>query len=234
MTSLVLAEVFGPTLQGEGPHTGQPVGFIRTGGCNLHCTWCDTPYTWDASRYDLHQEMTRTHVDKILDQVTTMGVDRIVISGGEPLLHQGQPGWGRLMDGLAKARLLVDVETNGTIAPKDWPVDLYVASPKLAHAGDPVSLRLNHDALYAFANLAHQGHAVLKVVCRTTQDVATARDLADSLDLPARHMWVMPEGTSTQDLTSPTAVAIAEEAINLGLNYTTRLHTLLWGQERAR
>ena len=40
-----VSEVFGPTLQGEGPHAGRPCHFIRLGGCNLSCSWCDTPYS---------------------------------------------------------------------------------------------------------------------------------------------------------------------------------------------
>lgn len=234
VASLVVSEVFGPTLQGEGPHVGQPVGFIRTGGCNLHCTWCDTPYTWDASRYDLRMEMGRRSVDAILAEVEDMSVTRVVISGGEPLLHQHQDGWASLLGGLADMGVLVDVETNGTIRPDDWPVDLYVVSPKLDHAGDPEHLRLNREALASFTVLARRGHAAFKVVCRTAADVAKAWELAAALHLPTRHLWVMPEGTTTQDLTSPASVEIAETAVALGLNFTTRLHTLLWGQERAR
>ena len=49
---LVVAEVFGPTFQGEGPSTGQRAGFVRLGRCNLDCSWCDTPYTWDWERFD--------------------------------------------------------------------------------------------------------------------------------------------------------------------------------------
>ena len=69
MSSLVVSEIFGPTIQGEGQYAGQLVAFIRLGGCNLACSWCDTPYTWDASRFDLRNEMTRTPVNEILERV---------------------------------------------------------------------------------------------------------------------------------------------------------------------
>ena len=81
--TLPISEVFGPTLQGEGPHAGRTVQFIRLGGCNLSCSWCDTPYTWDASRFNLRQELTPMSVQEILDRIIP-GVP-IVLSGGEPL-----------------------------------------------------------------------------------------------------------------------------------------------------
>lgn len=232
VSGLVVSEVFGPTLQGEGPHAGQPVGFIRLGGCNLHCTWCDTAYTWDASRYDLRAELTRTDVDTILEKVGAMGVDRVVISGGEPLLHQEQPGWAELLGGLDRAGIAIDVETNGTIVPATSPVDLFVVSPKLAHSGDPESLRINPAALDTFAALAtYTDRVVFKVVCQSADDVREAAALVDRLSVPIEYLWVMPEGTSAASLARPD---IAEAAIAVGANFTTRLHTLLWGTERAR
>jgi hypothetical protein len=56
--TLPVSEVFGPTFQGEGALRGAGASFIRLGGCNLTCRDCDTPYTWDAARYDLRAELT--------------------------------------------------------------------------------------------------------------------------------------------------------------------------------
>ena len=66
MTTLPLSEVFGPTFQGEGPHAGRRCAFVRLGGCNLSCEWCDTPYTWDATRYDLALENPETPIPTII------------------------------------------------------------------------------------------------------------------------------------------------------------------------
>lgn len=232
VSGLVVSEVFGPTLQGEGPHAGQPVGFIRLGGCNLHCSWCDTPYTWDASRHDLRMELGRRSVDNILDHVAGMNVGRVVISGGEPLLHQEQPGWRELLDRLNRAGTAIDVETNGTIIPAPSPVDLFVVSPKLAHSGDPLDLRINPAALDTFATMAnYTDRAVFKIVCRTADDVREAAAMVDRLNVSIQYLWVMPEGTTAEALARPD---IAEAAIAVGANFTTRLHTLLWGQDRAR
>src|SRR4051794_5963800 len=86
--SLVVSEIFGPTWQGEGPSLGRRCGFVRLGRCNLACTWCDTPYTWDWERFDPAVELRRTPVDDILSQLDAMDVDMVVISGGEPMLQQ--------------------------------------------------------------------------------------------------------------------------------------------------
>ena len=61
--SLAVSEIFGPTLQGEGPSSGRRAMFLRLAGCNLSCSWCDTAYTWDWSRYDKKAEVTMMQVD---------------------------------------------------------------------------------------------------------------------------------------------------------------------------
>lgn len=231
--SVVVAEVFGPTYQGEGPSLGKRAGFVRLGGCNLHCTWCDTPYTWDATRYDLRAELHRRPVDAIVADIAAMAPQVVILTGGEPLLWQGNPSWRYLLDGLARCAP-VEVETNGTIrpAPVD-PVARYVVSPKLAHAGDPAARRINRDALTAFAALSTVDRATLKIVVRTPADVREAAALARSVGFAAQHTYVMPEGTSVEELAHSTG-PLAEIALQEGLNMTTRLHVIAWGSERSR
>jgi organic radical activating enzyme len=231
--SLVVAEVFGPTVQGEGPSTGRRASFIRLGACNLHCTWCDTPYTWDASRFDLRKQLKRMPVDEIVARALEGNPAIVVITGGEPLLHQRRPGWLALLDQLTEAGVEIEVETNGTIAPTPetvWRVSRFNVSPKLAHAGDPEEARIRPDALQA---LVKTGRAAFKFVCATDTDVDEVAEVAARLGLPARMVWVMPEGTNTADLCEHLA-AIADPAIAAGFNLTTRLHVHAWGNERAR
>lgn len=233
--SLVVAEVFGPTFQGEGLHLGQRAAFIRLGGCNLTCSWCDTAYTWDASRHDLHSEMTRVPVDDIVAQVQAMEPQRVVISGGEPLLWQDKIGWEHLLTRLVEHGLPVDVETNGTIAPNPFgrvKVDLFTVSPKLAHSGIAEHQRIRPPVLVEFARLARRNQAILKVVVETAADVASTRHLAGAVRFPLRAVWVMPQATTVEALQGRSDVADA--ALEHGLNYTTRLHVLTWGTERAR
>lgn len=234
--TLVVSEVFGPTVQGEGPSLGRRCSFVRLMGCDLHCTWCDTPFTWNAARFDLRAEGARRTVDDITEQALTGGPDLVVVSGGEPLLHQDQPGWLALLDRFAAAGVEVEVETNGTRAPRLATVAgvaRFNVSPKLAHAGDPESVRVVPEALAAFAGLAASGRASFKFVAAFPDDVEEITTLVQAHDLPRRHVWVMPLGTSPAEVLAAQA-AITDPAIAAGFNVTTRLHTLVWGDERGR
>lgn len=234
--SLVVAETFGPTVQGEGPSTGRLAAFVRLGGCNLRCTWCDTPYTWDASRYLLREELTRRPVADIVAAVTSTGATLVVITGGEPLLHQHQPGWVELLVGLTSYGMDVEVETNGTITPDAVTVALvtrFNVSPKLAHAGDPLDKRIRPATLDTFTTLARTGRACFKFVCEQPGDVAEVDRIVTDNNLPRPAVWLMPEGTNADG--QVTALGpLADAAITHGFNVSTRLHVAAWGNQRGR
>ncbi|MFM9590730.1 7-carboxy-7-deazaguanine synthase QueE [Streptomyces scabiei] len=231
--TLVVAETFGPTLQGEGPSCGRRCSFVRLGGCNLKCTWCDTPETWDASRYDLRQTLTRRTVADIMDRLMADDPMMVVITGGEPLLHQQQPGWTTLLHVLNGAGVEVEVETNGTVPPTPYTaarVTRFNVSPKLTHAGDPEHKRINGKAL---AVLRWTNRAAFKFVCATAADVEEAARFVIAYNLPPRRVWIMPEGTDRDDVHARLQT-LAEPAIAAGFNLTTRLHISLWGDEKGR
>lgn len=231
--TLVVAEVFGPTYQGEGPSCGRRASFIRLGGCNLACAWCDTPETWDATRFDLRQTLTRTPVDDLIARALVGAPRIVVITGGEPLLHQKQPAWDDLLVRLAAAGAEVEVETNGTIPPTNRTTDRvtrFNVSPKLAHAGDPEAKRVNGKAIAVFR---WTGRAVFKFVCATEQDVDEAARFTVDHNIPPHLVWVMPEGTSHEQLQARLTV-LAEPALTAGFNLTPRLHVSIWGTEKGR
>ncbi len=232
--TLVVSEVFGPTVQGEGPSAGRRANFVRLGGCNLSCGWCDTPYTWDGSRFDLRAELARRPVQDIVDRALAGNPSLVVISGGEPLLHQHQPGWTRMLRDLRHAGTDIEIETNGTIAPSAATLepDLGVRfniSPKLAHSGDPEHRRIQPEALAA---LDRCGRSVFKFVCATPADVDEAADLITRHEL-VRPVWISPEGTTVEAVVAHTQL-IADRVIEHGFNLGTRLHVLAWGDERGR
>lgn len=231
MNELVVSEVFGPTVQGEGPWTGRRCGFVRLMACNLHCSWCDTPYTWDATRFDLSAEGTSTPVAEITAQVEAMNVDWLVISGGEPLLHQNRAGWHDLLVDMAARGVSVSIETNGTIVPNVVTcgyVDTIVTSPKLAHAGDPARKRLKPDVLRM---LAEDG-AHFKFVATGPADLDEVDMIVAQARVPARRVWIMPEGV-TPEAQVAGMQAIAGDVIARGWNLSPRLHVLVWGNERG-
>ncbi len=95
------------SLQGEGMRQGMPCMFVRFAGCNLHCAWCDTQYSLNASP---GMEMTP---EEVMAAVADSGIRYVCITGGEPLLQKEEliP----LLAALHEADVFVDIETNGTI-----------------------------------------------------------------------------------------------------------------------
>lgn len=229
---LPFVETFGPTLQGEGPAAGQLSAFVRFGGCNLSCSWCDSAYTWDGSRYSLRDEITMLSVRDIRERMPDVRL--VIVTGGEPLLNQRNPAFVEFLRGLKADGHEVHVETNGTIAPTPEvadAVDHFSVSPKLGHAGmhkrsqSPV-MHSGWDAVHAVAD-AH-----LKVVVITEDDVRAARDLAVKYGWPAHKVWVMPEGV-TKAVLDARWPDVCDWATKYRVNATHRLHVLSWGDERG-
>lgn len=231
---LHVSEVFGPTLQGEGPYTGRIAMFLRLGGCNLSCSWCDTPYTWDGGRFSLRHEITPRPVAEIIEQLdASPGI--VVITGGEPLLQAGSKSFAHLLVELHRRGRHVHIESNGTLLPSAEVLDgldVIILSPKLRNAGGH---RGNQNpALHAgWAHVAQRREVHLKFVCEDADDVATAAQMASALSWPRDRVWVMPEGTTAQ-VVSDRLRDIADAAIEAGINVTSRLHVSAWGDERGR
>lgn len=223
-------EIFGPTIQGEGPHTGQRCGFLRLAGCNLSCSWCDTPYSWDWERFDRNKEVHKMTAQQIADQINAMNVSVLIITGGEPMLQQ----WA-IPEIKALTNCHIDIESNGTRMPTAdtiEAVELFCISPKLSHASDPENLRIVKPALAAYAELSKQGKAIFKFVAQTVDDFTEIDQLQQGADIPDEAIWIMPEGANAKDMMT-SAYALADAVIDRGWNFTLRQHTLIWDTERA-
>lgn len=226
---LVVAEVFGPTFQGEGPSTGRRAAFVRLGRCNLDCSWCDTPFTWDWDRFDPATELRHLTVPLVVADLESMTPEIVVITGGEPLLQQRR--LVPLLEACVERGWPVEIETNGTIVPQPALVGLvqqWNVSPKLANSGVPLDKRIRPDALAA---LVASGRAVFKFVAATAADLDEVAELVGAHAL--RPVWIMPEGTDPTVLVER-ARALAQPVLDRGWNLTGRLHVLLWGDERGR
>jgi organic radical activating enzyme len=233
---LVVNEIFGPTVQGEGPSCGRQCGFLRLGGCNLHCRWCDTPYTWDwrgvadgGIAYDPKVELKAMDVDDVVEAVLAMNVDLTIVTGGEPL--DQQRALIPLVEQLTEAGNRVEIETNGTVVPVDELLDdtmiRFNVSPKLAHASDPLERRIRPAAL---RTLSGNPGTAFKFVCRDLADLDEVADLVDELEL--RSVWIMPEGQTAEQINRRLA-ELADEVVRRGWNLSTRLHVLAWGDKRG-
>lgn len=101
-TSLPVMEHF-YTLQGEGFHQGKAAYFIRLAGCDVGCVWCDVKESWDAEKYPLLK------IEDLITDIEKTPVKIVVITGGEPLMHN----LDELTKKLQKAGLKTHIETSG-------------------------------------------------------------------------------------------------------------------------
>jgi 7-carboxy-7-deazaguanine synthase len=227
--SLIVSDVVGPVLRGEGPSLGRRCAVIRLGGCNLACTWCDSGKDWDGSRYDLSAELRNRVVHNVAAEALAPGTGLVVITGGEPLRQQHQEGWPALLGALSGAGAEVEVETNGTYPPTEASlrgVTRFVVSPKLANSGAPAWVRLKPEPLARWAEVARYGRAVFTFVVVDESDVETVSQLIRLYGIPPTHTYVMFEGTTRDRVLTGTA-SLADAALAAGLNLTTRLGVLV-------
>lgn len=120
-TSLPLMEAF-RTVQGEGAHTGKPSYFLRIGGCDVGCHWCDVKESWDATKHPL------TPIGQMLEGIG-LHDQTVVVTGGEPLMWNMDP----LTSALKTAGKKVHLETSGAY-PYTGTWDWICLSPKKTKA----------------------------------------------------------------------------------------------------
>jgi 7-carboxy-7-deazaguanine synthase len=154
------------SIQGEGVHTGKAAWFVRIGGCDVGCHWCDVKESWDASLHPL------TPVDEIIRQVGTVPSKSVVITGGEPLMYKLDP----LCHALKKAGITIYLETSGAWPPSgqfDW----ICLSPKTNQPAHPDMLQQADE---------------LKVIVYDESDFAWAEENAARVD-PGCKLFLQPE-----------------------------------------
>jgi 7-carboxy-7-deazaguanine synthase len=222
------------SIQGEGPSAGEPALFLRLANCNLSCVWCDTRHSWDWAAFDKDDEVSILSPDALrgrLARELPAEVRLLVLTGGEPLLHQGVVAGVIVSLQTERPDLRVEVETNGTIVPtpafRDL-VHLFVVSPKLANSGVPEKRRLRLSVLGAFSELS----AVLKFVLEGPDEVQEAVDVAERSGFARSRVWVMPQATSAAEL-GPRIAELAPAVIGAGLRVSSRLQVLAWGDVRG-
>lgn len=226
------------SVQGEGMLVGVPSSFVRVSGCNLRCTWCDTPRTsWSPEG----EMMT-------LDELVRwcgLGPRHVVLTGGEPLLF---PAAAELSRQLRAAGHHLTIETAGTVLPPGIEADLMSISPKLSHStpweraereGKP-KLATMHESARLRVDILNQlidgFESQLKFVVRTASPQTLAADLAeiDALleELGAaklrERVILMPEGTDSDSLLSGYRLAM-ETCLRHGYRLGLRLHIHMFG-----
>lgn len=232
---LKVNEIF-PAVQGEGKSLGKDVVFLRTALCNLHCIWCDTPYTWNwegtkfahPDKYDYKTEVRPMDTESVVKAIQSYGTKAVVVSGGEPFLQQKDliP----VLELLARNGYWIEIETNGTVPPRPEFFQLLNqinCSPKLSNSGDPQNLRIRHKVL---ESLVATKKANFKFVISTQNDALEASELVRKYGMD--EVYFMPEGRTKVEIETATSL-VKLLAIQFKAVFTTRQHILIHGATRG-
>lgn len=233
-TTLPVSESF-VSIQGEGKLTGVPSWFLRVAGCNLRCTWCDTPYaSWSP------ESETRT-LEGVLEEARSSGVRHAVLTGGEPMIFKQLVP---LTHALKEHGIHITIETAGTVILPGVRCDLMSLSPKLANSTptddprDPTgrwakrheARRLDFDALNEL--VASSPDRQIKFVVTGPGDLEEIDSvLARIRDWRPEDIVLMPEGVTVPE---PGEIAwVVETCQERGWRYGDRLHIRLFGDTKG-
>ena len=233
MSDLIrISEIFGPTIQGEGALIGQPTVFVRTGGCDYRCSWCDTLYAVE-SKY--RKNWVPMRPEEIFAQVEAISNGKplmITLSGGNPAI---QPMQGLLNLGHGRGYKFC-METQGSLA-QDWfrDIDVLTLSPKPPSSG----METDWGVFDACVGAGKGTQIVLKIVVFDANDYEYARNAAAKYpDLP---VYIQPgnhrvDGDFDDEAVMARMRWLVETANNdnwYDVTILPQLHTLIWGNQRG-
>lgn len=162
------------TIQGEGFHSGTSAYFIRLGGCDVGCTWCDVKESWDASLHEWKD------VRELAKEAKESGSELVVITGGEPLMYD----LSLLTKEIKNLGLRTNIETSGAYPLSgDW--DWICFSPKKFKA-----------PLEEFYDASHE----LKVVVFNKHDTKWATTHSAKMH-PSSKLYLQPEWSKAKEMT---------------------------------
>jgi 7-carboxy-7-deazaguanine synthase len=230
---IAISEIFGPTIQGEGASIGYPTIFVRTGGCDYRCSWCDTQYAVDTKYIDDWKPMS---AESIMDKIRELSNNKpmlVTFSGGNPALYD-------LSDVIEIGHsdgYTFTMETQGSI-PREWfdDLDFITFSPKPPSSGMETDWdKLSQSITYA----GDLSNSSIKVVVDTDDDYQYALEAFNRYpDLPR---YITPCNTTPgepnfDDLYSKCR-EITQRILDDGyfdVSVLPQLHVLLWGNERGK
>jgi 7-carboxy-7-deazaguanine synthase len=221
------------SIQGEGELTGVPSAFIRTSGCNLRCSWCDTRY---ASWAPEGTEMT---IDQIVSEVSQFPTEYVVLTGGEPMVAKGVH---QLTNRLKEIGKHITIETAATIFPDGVTCDLASLSPKLSNSTPDAVVangwRDRHEKRRLQPEVIREWiqsyNYQLKFVIVTDQDLQEIHDLLSTVgcEIKSSKVLLMPEGTHPSAIRDR-SVQLVSICKRYGYRYCNRLHIELFGNAKG-
>lgn len=235
MSQLRIAEIFGPTIQGEGALIGAPTVFVRAGGCDYRCSWCDSLHAVDTAFRHTWASMP---TDAVWAEVLRLSGGKpltISLSGGNPAIQDFSQ---LIVMGQAQGYRFA-CETQGSIA-RSWfaNLDMLILSPK-----PPSSQEIVDWAAFDACLLAAQGagQIVIKIVIFDDADYDWARQVADKYpDLPLHlqpgNLVVDPEVAVDPQVLADKLLWLVEKTMKDGWfvpRILPQLHVFLWGNRRG-
>lgn len=233
--SLRIAEIFGPTIQGEGALIGEPTVFVRAGGCDYRCSWCDSLHAVDSAH---RHDWAKMDSQQVFDRVRELCGDKpitVSISGGNPAIQD----FGPLIELGQGQGYRFACETQGSIA-KPWfaRLDTLVLSPKPPSSGETPDWSAFEACLEAAQGC---GQIVLKIVIFDDADYDWAKDAAARY--PGLPLFVQP-GNPEVDPDLPVDLQDTSnrllwliEKVSHDQWYEPRvlpqLHVMVWGNQRG-
>lgn len=225
-----IAEIYS-SKQGEGLLTGQPSVFVRTSGCNLRCSFCDTPFTsWKP-------EGGQLSLDEIIETIDRWPDQHVVITGGEPMLQREIV---ELTERLKKGGRHITIETAGTLV-QPVQCDLMSISPKLSNStpdwGRAGDWAARHEAsrinLEVLAKLVSEFEYQLKFVVADPADLPEIESLLERLPgIRTDRVLLMPEGITTEVLCAR-EVWLKPLCDSRGFRFCPRMHIQWYGNKRG-
>lgn len=220
-----IAEIF-YSIQGEGILAGVPSVFVRTSGCNLRCSWCDTPYTsWKPEGAELSN-------DAILQEIAKHPARHTVITGGEPMLFAPVVP---LTQALKQRGIHVTIETAGTVYQR-VACDLMSISPKLANSTPQGEWAERHNSTRyqpdILRRLISEFDHQLKFVISAPTDLEEVKSMLTDLRADPARVILMPEGTSPEAIREKSHW-LADICKRESFRYGPRLHVDIWGDKRG-
>lgn len=235
MSRLRIAEIFGPTIQGEGALIGEPTVFVRMGGCDYRCAWCDSLHAVDTEFRHTWAAMETQDVWAEVQRLSKGNPLTVSLSGGNPAIQDFGP---LIALGHAQGYRFA-CETQGSIA-KPWfgDLDTLVLSPKPPSSQQTVDWAA-FDACLEAAQGA--GSVVMKIVIFDDADYAWARKAADRY--PTLPLYLQPGNLEVDPTVAVDPQALADKLLwlvdkTMADNWFTprllpQLHVLLWGNKRG-
>ena len=221
------------SIQGEGNCAGLNSLFLRFHFCNLTCTWCDTKYTWfeDSGKFLPYSS------EELKALISTHNTRQVILTGGEPTLYR--------LDKLVVPGKKYHVESNGVFIPTE-PLAITIAdgtafiregmdesvichfnwviSPKLSNARQQINA-------HSLSYWAKKDYCIFKFIIRGESDLDEIESALKRFNIAGNKVYVGLEG---QNLESQLKPVLVDEIIRRGLNFSPRLHVMLWGASRGK